>query len=95
VAEERKGIGHNPSPFTWSPNPMDFWEVELTDLLRKNEVLVYQADFDGSYKLVGDGVRLRLPFSTIIDLSNEELVDLVIRGIKVSKAHPELLKEES
>src|SRR4051812_26569877 len=74
----------NPTPFVFEPNNMDFWEGELSHLIRETKSLIFQ-DFETSdYQIRGEGVRLRMPMRWLVTFESEELVARIITGIKVS-----------
>lgn len=52
---------------------------------------VISMDNKKDYHIVGDGIRLWLPFDWIVMVSNEDLVAYIRQGIEVSKKYREQL----
>jgi hypothetical protein len=90
-ALQGRPLAANPTPFMFQPNNMDFWEIELSDLIVKTKSLIFQDVTTNDYQVVGEGVHLRMPMRWIAGLSSEDLVARLIAGIKVSLAHREHL----
>lgn len=81
----------NPTPFTFEPDNMDFWEIELQSLMKKYSIIIFQDGVTGDYEVRGEGVRLRIPMRWLVTIESQGLVYRIISGIHVSRAYRDQL----
>ena len=77
------------SAFFYQPDPNNFWEVEMMELIKQTNAVMYH--IPGGTRVWGDGVKLFMPRVWMEDIPEDDLVQAIITGIKVSLAHRERL----
>ena len=71
-------------PFTFVSNHKNFWESHMVALLATTNSIIYMDEMK-NFIIRGDGVRLHIPFDFLVMCPEDDLFQIIINGIEISR----------